>query len=259
MKIKKALSGLIFFLVASGMTAQNGISVYEGARFRYRVDFHEGNQYTWQVFNQLGPPASASAGEFSFTGAAGLNETEIQWDLAGTYYLSVTETDLQGCSNTKALTIQVLPNHRSIGFDITASNECFTPAGFGFELALTLLANHGEPLPKKYYPVNVTFAVNGATYEQVIEPDATTLQITETMFAANPAQDTQVLIEITGATDRHSAGIFPDDESSTHTRTIFAIPEIEFTQQIQLLKRLNEKTTAHTMFIPVCMERQEPR
>jgi hypothetical protein len=169
MKIKKALLSLILLLVAGLLAAQEGISVYEGARFSYRVDFHDGNQYAWQVFSQLGQPVEAVPGEFTFTGAPDWSETEIQWDLAGTYYLVVTETNPLGCFTSRTLPVQVLPNNRSIGFDAVASNECFTPGGNGFELPVSLLANNGEPLPENHYPVNVTFTVNGVAYQQVLE------------------------------------------------------------------------------------------
>jgi hypothetical protein len=258
MKIKKALLSLILLLVAGLLAAQEGISVYEGARFSYRVDFHDGNQYAWQVFSQLGQPVEAVPGEFTFTGAPDWSETEIQWDLAGTYYLVVTETNPLGCFTSRTLPVQVLPNNRSIGFDAIASNECFTPGGNGFELPALLLANNGEPLPENHYPVNVTFTVNGVAFQQMLEYGTSALQIAETMFSANHAQETQVLVEITGATDRHSAEVFPGDENSTHTRTIFAIPEIEFTQQLKLLNELNEKITAHIMYSPVGFDWQEP-
>lgn len=239
MKIKRALLSLILLLAAGSLAAQEGISVYEGARFSYRVDFHDGNQYAWQVFSQLGPPQEAVPGEFTFTGVPDVHETEIQWELAGTYYLTVTETDPAGCSNTKALAVQVLPNNRSIGFDIVASNECFTPGGNGFEVPVSLLANNGEPLPENHYPVNVSFTVNGTAHQQVLDYGATALQIAETMFSADRTQDTQVLVEITNATDRHSAAVAPDAENSVHTRIIYAIPEIEFVRQMQQLEELN--------------------
>ena len=243
MKIKKALLLLIVLLVAGLLAAQEGISVYEGARFSYRVDFHDGNQYTWQVFSQLGPPEEAVPGEFTFTGMPDFNETEIQWDLAGTYYLTVTETDPAGCSNTKALAVQVLPNNRSIGFDIVASNECFSPGENGFELPVSLLANNGEPLPENHYPVNVSFTVNGVAYEQVLEYGAAALQVSETLFAANHSQDTQILVEITNATDRHHAAVAPGSGNSVHTRIIYAIPEIEFVRKMQQLKDLNNENS----------------
>jgi hypothetical protein len=243
MKIKKALIYLIFLLAAGSLAAQEGISVYEGARFSYRVDFHEGSRYAWQVFSQLGPPVEAVPGEFTFTGTPDWNETEIQWDLAGTYYLVVTETNPLGCSTSRSLPVQVLPNNRSVGFDVVASNACFSPGGNGFELPVSLLANNGEPLPEGHYPVNVSLMVNGVAYQQVLEYGTTVLQVSETLFAADHTQDTQVLVEITGATDRHSAALAPGSENSLHTRVIYAIPEIEFVRMMQQLKDLKNENS----------------
>jgi hypothetical protein len=187
-----------------------------------------------------------------------LYATEIQWDLAGTYYLVVTETNPLGCSTSRSLPVKVLPNNRSIGFDAVASNECFSPGGNGFELPVSLLANNGGPLPENHYPVNVSFTVNGTEHQQVLEFGTTTLQISETMFSADYSQDTEVLVKIIGAIDAHNAKIYPGEENSMHARTIFAIPEIEFTQQLKLLNELNEKTTAHIMYSPVGFDWQEP-
>jgi len=69
------------------------------------------------------------------------------------------------------------------------------------------------------------------------------LQVSETLFAANHTQDTQILVEITNATDRHHAAVAPGSGNSVHTRIIYAIPEIEFVRKMQQLKDLNNENS----------------
>lgn len=257
MRLYKHTIITLLLLISVGFSAQaqgTALQPFEGAIHTYMWDgLQEGMEYEFYVTADAGGNSVFDDGvteEFDFMTTANGTVAEgnsaasaqIQWNPGAAlknYFLWIKVTGTSGCSNYRYVGILPAPNNRSIGFDVVASNECFSPGGNGFELPVSLLANNGEPLPKDHYPVNVSFTVNGTEHQQVLEFGTTALQIAETQFAANHAQDTQVLVEITGATDRHSADVLPDTESSVHTRIIYAIPEIEFVRQMQQLNELN--------------------
>jgi len=262
----------LLLLLFTGITSKSQNSAFfpiEGSVHNYScTGISVGASYSFYITDKNGTiQENEFSVEFNFVNSKdgivdidGKASTSILWAKGAseqTYKLWL-EADIDGCSNNIFIGISPLPNNRSIGFDVVASNECFTPESNGFELPVSLLSNIGGPLSENHYPVNVSFTVNGVEYGQVLESGTTVLQIAETMFTANYTQDTQVLVEITGAIDRRSAEVFPGNEKSAHTRTIFAIPEIEFTQQLKLLNELNEKTTAHIMYSPVSFDWQEP-
>jgi hypothetical protein len=249
--MKSRFNNTIFYLlvfITSGYTtlAQNmALIPYESSIHSYTWNnITEGSTYTFYVTANV----EGETGESEFigqnsgvVGSDGTASTEIRWKAGSSLksYEVWLEVSISGCSNRIFIEVSPQPNNRSIGFDVVASNECFTPGGNGFELPVSLLTNNGEPLPEGHYPVNVSFTVNGVEYGQVLESGTMVLQITETMFTANYTQDTQVLVEITGASDRHSAALAPGSENSLHTRVIYAIPEIEFVRKMQHLNDLN--------------------
>lgn len=269
LQIKFTLVVLSILITGISVKSQTNLFPVEGSVHVYAcTGISVGTTYTFYVTDENGKMLEDEFSvEFSFVNSDegivdnnGTASTSILWKEGASMqsYKLWLEASFDGCSNNIFIGVSPQPNNRSIGFDAVASNECFSPGGNGFELPVSLLANNGEPLPENHYPVNVSFTVNGTAYQQELDHGATVLQISETMFSANHEQDIQVVIEITGATDAHSADIYPDEENRTHARTIFAIPVIEFTQRLKLQKELNEETTAHIMYSPVGFDWQEP-
>lgn len=266
----------LLLLISFGFSAQaqgTALQPFEGATHTYMWDgLQEGVEYEFYVTADAGGNSVFDDGvtkEFDFlttangtvNGGNSAASAQVHWNPGAaltSYFLWIKITGTSGCSNYRFVEILPQPNNRSIGFDVVASNECFSPGGNEFELPVSFLGNDGELLAQNQFPINVDFTVNGTAYQQNMQSADENLQIESAMFAADPAQDTQVLVEITGATDAHSAQLFPGEENSTHTRTIFAIPVIEFTQQLKLQKKLNEETTAHIMYSPVGFDWQEP-
>jgi hypothetical protein len=231
---------IIFILAASSLAAQDDFVIYEGTQLNYRVGLNNGNTYAWNVLN------GTNGSEFDFTTNPAFYEVGVTWNIAGSYIIRLTESHPSGCSTTRELPVQVQPNNRSVGFDVVAGTECFKQEGNSFTLPFTVLDNNGQPLSGAYFPMMVEFSVNGSIQSQPVSFDGQLLTINETMFAANPAQNTDVIVEITGVTDIKNAPVKPGVANGTHTRTIFAIPEIEFTEELR--KRYNlkyEKITAY--------------
>jgi hypothetical protein len=266
------LTVLMLLISVSAAIAQSFVTEpYEGTVHEYICDgISVGADYSFYVSSNVEGNAlldDALTTEFDFIGDAsglvdsnGLATATIQWNAGSSLnqYQVWLEVSSGGCSNRIRIEVSPLPNNRSIGFDALASNECFLPDGNGFELPVSFLGNEGEPLTQNQFPVNVEYTVNGTAYQQNMQSADENLQIGNTMVEADPAQDTQVVVEITGATDAHNAELFPGEENSTHTRIIFAIPVIEFTQQMKLQKELNEESTAYIIHSPVGFDWQGP-
>lgn len=219
---------ILFLLAAQFGVAQEAIVVYESAETTHDVTNHPGNEYLWEVYKNFNPDVPADPTEFYFTGSNTGNIVTVHWVTAGFFYLKVTETDLEGCTNVKAMAISVIPNNRSIGFVSTLSNICRDGNDNSFILPLDILDNFGQELEAANFPVDVNFTVNGNSYNQSISYNIQELIVYDNMFSLSSGSNTTVLVEITQATDKDGVGISPLG-NKRHTRTIFATPEIEFT------------------------------
>ena len=222
---------MIFYLLAAQIgAAREDIVVYEGAETNHFVENHADNSYVWEVFKNFNPDIEADPTDYYFVTDPNSNSLSLHWLQFGLYYLKVTETDPSGCSNVKAIAITVLPNERSIGFDISMNSSCFNVSDNSFEQAININYNNsGLPIDSIYYPLMVEFTVNNESHSQVIESHSQVLQIHEDWFDPDSSQDFNVIVQIVSATDIHNSGISPDIENDEHSLTIFAHPAIEFT------------------------------
>jgi hypothetical protein len=239
---------IIFILAARTLAAQGDLVIYEGTQMNYRVGFNDGNTYAWEILSNVNPTEIANPDNAGFITDPNLSDVAVQWNLAGNYFVTVTETDAGGCSNKKALAVQVQPNNRSVGFDVVASTECFNLNGNNFNLAVAVLDNNGVALASAYFPLTVQFTVNGTTQSQLLSFDNQQLQISETMFSALPDKETPVEVVLTSVTDVKNAPVNPG-ANSTHLRTIHAIPAIEFTEELR--KRYYESESFTAYYSPV--------
>ena len=222
---------MIFYVLAAQIgAAQEAIVIYEGAETNHFVENHSENDYDWEVFEDFNPDIEADPTDYYFVTDPVSNSISLHWVQLGLYYLKVTETDPSGCSNIKAIAITVLPNERSIGFDISMNSSCFNISDNSFEQAINVsYNNNGLPIDSIYYPLTVEFTVNNENHSQLVEYHSQVLQIHEDWFDPDSTQDFNVNVQIISATDIHNSGIPPDIENDEHNLTIFAHPVIEFT------------------------------
>ncbi|NQU33818.1 MAG: hypothetical protein HQ521_11325 [Bacteroidetes bacterium] len=250
---------ILFVLAAQFVAAQGEYVIYEGTQLNYRVNFNDGNNYTWEILKGTNPPVGSNVGDYDFITDSGFSEVGIQWNIAGLYFLTVTESDALGCSNKKAMAVQVEPNNRFSKFEITASTECFNVEGNSYSLPFNVLDNNSQPLSTSYFPIVVEFSVNGTNQSQKVSFSNQLLQISEEWFTANPIQNTDVIVEITNVTDKFNAPVKPGIENGTHMRTLFAIPEIEFTEELRIRYKLYEEITAYITSSSDHVWRMEPK
>ncbi|NOR74702.1 MAG: T9SS type B sorting domain-containing protein, partial [Draconibacterium sp.] len=200
----------------------------EGAVTNHFVEFNKGNQYDWGVYKEFSPDVEANPTDYKFTTTPNSDKVGVIWKLPGLYYLKVTETDIESCTNAKAIAISVLKNSRTIGFENITASACYNTYDNSFVQPIETLNNFGNPLDSIYFPILVEFTVNSENYSQVVEYNNQFLNIYGDWFIAKPEQNSIVSIKLTKVIDRYKATIQPHPVSNICTYTILAHPALEF-------------------------------
>lgn len=217
------ISIVLSFLAATFVAAQDAFIAFEGTQKTYHVNDHAGSSYNWAVNVQINPMVAANASATSFITTNGKSMVAIQWNLAGEYYLLVTENDAKGCTNTKAMRITVLPNNLKVSFATLTSSAC-NLTNNDFSVPVQFKDGNGQQLDAAHFPIAVSFAVNGVSQpSQIITFANQTISISGSSFTAGPNSEAQVSVTITGATDVNNLNVQPETSSgqNIHTRTIF--------------------------------------
>lgn len=253
-RLKQIAFVFLLGVLSTGINAQNlSLVPVEGSLHSYTCNgVTEGCNYTFNVVADNG----GLPGDFDFIGSNsgiigndGIATTQIQWNTGSSLntYKVWLDVELNGCSNRIYIGVSPQPNNRSIGFGLTASTECFNLTNNGFTIAFITEDNNGQPIPAAYFPLQVEFTVNGAPQSQLLSYNDQQLQITDVMFSAMPDQNTPVEVVLTSVTDVKNAPVQPG-ANRTHLRTIFAIPEIEFTEELRRQYYDKEGITASNSF-----------
>ncbi|WP_319591608.1 gliding motility-associated C-terminal domain-containing protein [uncultured Draconibacterium sp.] len=228
MKFKAFFITIITLLAALCGAAQEDYVVFEGAEQNYFVEDHPGSEYSWRILTGLRPDAEANSNDYIFSTANGTHQITVQWRAAGWYYLDVIETDNTGCTNRKVIAVHVNANNRSIVFNSSQSTACYSYSENGFDLPIQALGDGGVALDEADFPVTVSFAVNGIAQTQLVSYTQQFLSIDETWFTADPARESLVTVQLTAARDQQGNDIPVISGGDTHSRTINAIPVLEF-------------------------------
>lgn len=97
---------LALWVVANAM-AQGGIVVSAGETRSFQVDNHPGSSYFWVIYNDSTITSIAPATQAVIISSENASSVTANWLIPKTYYLTVTETDPLGCTNTKAVAVVV--------------------------------------------------------------------------------------------------------------------------------------------------------
>jgi gliding motility-associated-like protein len=213
------------------VAARDAISPFVGDVYTYQVENHAGSEYQWQVYQELVPLTAASSSAYQFTNSNTASSVGLQWLAEGAFFLMVRETAIDGCSNLKAIRIEVNPNDEILlSFTNPTSTQCYQTNN-DFNIALQFFDADGNPFTAGQFPVQVSFQVNGAAQTtQTITFSNQQLQINEPAFSADETQNTTVSVTLVSATDANDLTILPQTGQNIHTHTIFALPQISFTQ-----------------------------
>lgn len=238
---------------------------YEGSIHSYTCNgITEGSSYTFYITAET----KGKTGEYDFIGGNsgivgndGTASAQLQWNTGSSLnqFKLWLEVSSSGCLNQIFLGVSPQPNNRSIGFDGVASTDCFNLSGNNFAISFITKDNNGQPIPAAFFPLQVEFTVNGNIQSQLVAFNDQMLKINETMFEANPQENTNVVVEISKVTDTKNSPVKPGENNGVHTRTIFAIPEIEFTEELRKqFKAQREKNTAYNFIGTRSLDLVEP-
>lgn len=101
------LAIVLAWLTVAFAIAQGSIVVLEGETRNMKVDIHTGSSYEWTVYNESTFKIKAASTEVKIVTGQGTNSVTIQFLKPGFYYSTVVETDQSGCTNTKAVVVEV--------------------------------------------------------------------------------------------------------------------------------------------------------
>ncbi len=107
MKFKVLFIMIFILLAARFVAAGEDTIVYEGTVTSHFVFENPDNEYSWEVYTGFNPDVLALNVDYEFIGASNNNNVEIRWKAPGNYFLKVTETNSEGCSNVKVQSIVV--------------------------------------------------------------------------------------------------------------------------------------------------------
>lgn len=205
----------------------------EGATHIYHVENHPGNSYRWFVVEGV------NAVDYTFISSPDFNEVNIKWNVPGDYTLRVVESDENGCTTIREMLINVFPNNRSISFNTTNSAENFNAGNNGFWLPLNILDNGGGGLDEPNFPVEVELEIGGEQYTFTVSYADQRIFIPDSLVNASPEVDMQTEITLVAARDAKGQSIQPLDTNYQHVHTVYAVPQIEFTQTDDLVYQLD--------------------
>lgn len=223
---------ILALLAALFGAAQEALVVYEGATTTHYITNTPGNSYRWEMYKDFSPDVEADLSEYEFVSASNVDQVEVTWKIPGNYFLKVTETDPESCTNAKVLPVTVKARNRTIGFAEIISSSCVNNNN-AFNLTLNTFDDNGNPLGVEYYPLNVDFMLNVTTFSQEISDPDQPIEIKDEWLTIDPGLNNTVEVQITEARDVSGLTIGLDANASVHTRTLWSIPEIEFISENQ--------------------------
>ncbi len=123
----------------------------------------------------------------------------------------------------------MVANERAISFETTVSAACFNPLGNGFSLPLKVFDSDGMPLGAEFFPIDVGFNVNGLDFTQQLTFLQQELLIGKNLPGIDLDQLSSVTVQIESASDKSAEQYYPVNGEDVHVRTIYPVPEIDFT------------------------------
>jgi gliding motility-associated-like protein len=88
----------------------------------------------------------------------------------------------------------------------------------------------------------VEFIVNSKSYSQLVEFTNQVLEIKDEWITINPQFDNKTLVQLVKASDVKGIPVYPEPGKDIHTRTMYAVPDIEF---VTFGSKTDQGTTAY--------------
>lgn len=126
---------LLFHLVPAQGFAQNGLFFEIGESALFAVKPTTGTSYCWNVSENMLGQKSGETDKVSYLSIKCNPTIRLKWEKAGSYFLSVTANNENGCSNTKTFHVMVGDNH------IPVANDDYATTNWLKNIRISLLIN----------------------------------------------------------------------------------------------------------------------
>lgn len=126
---------LLFYLVPVKGFAQNGLFFEVGESALFAVKPSTGTSYCWNVSENMLAQKSGETDKVSYLSIKCNPTIRLKWEKAGSYFLSVTANNENGCSNTKTFHVVVGDNH------IPVANDDYATTNWLKNIRINLLLN----------------------------------------------------------------------------------------------------------------------
>ncbi|WP_159521616.1 T9SS type B sorting domain-containing protein [Sunxiuqinia indica] len=220
---------IILSLAVTCVAAQDAISPFVGGAHTYQVENHTGSSYEWQVYDALNPLSSAASSSYNFISVNTSSTIEVQWLMEGIYYLTVTEFSTDGCSNLKAIRIEVTPNNLGFSIANSTTTQCYQETDNSITVDVSFDDGSGNSWSQDRFPAEVAYAVNGVQQPiQTVEYSSRQLRVSDNLFSASPNANTTVTITLLEITDALGITAEAEPGQNTQTTTIQSTPSIDF-------------------------------
>lgn len=156
-------------LVVIGLANAQDFSFIEGEVHSFRVENHDGNTFVWSFNDQSFNPMPAGSIDY----LSGQNSTDVTVrfvDLDRTSselaYLMVTESNQNGCSTQRAISIELMPNNMYLEFASAETQECFSMGDYyaPLKVGLNFLDKAaGVEIPASRFPLKVSYEIKNVT------------------------------------------------------------------------------------------------
>jgi hypothetical protein len=169
-----ALSTIVLIVFTTFAGAQD-FTFIEGSVHSFNVEYHDGNTFAWsfhdEAFNELD--------ETYIDFIEGQNDVsvtvqflDINRSISQYVYLAVVETNQQGCSTSRAISIDLQPNNMYLEFASAETQDCFNMGEFYAPLKVGLnFLNNGASaeIPESRFPLQVSYEIRNVTDGLVAE------------------------------------------------------------------------------------------
>lgn len=231
----------LFMVAAVTMSFAQDITIVEGSIGSYSVENHEGNTFFWALNDETFKVLDSSYSDFF--GIQDSSSVTVQFmDLnrksSQLVYLTVTETGKNGCSTTRALSIEIEPNNMFLVFDENSTKDCYTNEDYmaSLNVGVNFMDTvNGGVIPEDRFPLNVQYSIvnlvtNDTVYHDVVieynEANQYALLVSDAK--GEPDQTITYELEIHSVVDKYSAKIKNDGKESNYKmqiRVIYHLPQ----------------------------------
>lgn len=154
--------------ISATMASAQDFTFIEGSEHGFNVEYHENNSFEWtfhdQAFNATPELITFLEGQFDVN--VNVKFKDMNRTMGEIVYLAVTETRPNGCSTTRAISIDLQPNNMYLEFASAETQDCFNMGDFMAPLKVGLNFKDkmaGAEIPESRFPLQVKYEIRNVT------------------------------------------------------------------------------------------------